>query len=128
MQVGKDIGSICRKCGDTWHVVVAMDGNRIVSVECKMCGGRHRFKSPDAPSTRRKAARKGTGAKRAAPREPAAFDPNRPIRTYRPTETFEAGDRIDHPKFGVGVVAAVAGPGKIQVEFPDTLRVLVQGR
>jgi len=131
VRVGADIGSMCRKCGDTWHVVVAIDAGRIASVECKQCGGRHRFRSPDAPSSSTSgSARKAAagGARRTAKREKVEFDPSRPIRPYRTTETFAAGDRIDHPKFGVGVVAAISGPSKIQVDFPDTLRVLIHAR
>ena len=61
-------------------------------------------------------------------RQPAEFDASRPIRPYATTETFTVGDRIDHPKFGVGVVAAESGPTKIQVEFPDNLRILIHAR
>jgi hypothetical protein len=42
--VGADIESLCSKCGDVWHVVVAKDGEKIVKVLCKQCGGYHRYK------------------------------------------------------------------------------------
>ena len=34
--VGADIESLCSKCGDVWHVVVAKVGEEIVRVICKM--------------------------------------------------------------------------------------------
>lgn len=48
-EVGADIESICRKCGDVWHVVVAKVGDQIAKVQCKQCNGLHRHKPPGAP-------------------------------------------------------------------------------
>ena len=43
--VGADIESICSKCGDVWHVVVAKVGETVVKVQCKECGGYHRYRT-----------------------------------------------------------------------------------
>jgi hypothetical protein len=56
------------------------------------------------------------------------MDPSRPLRSYQSTDHYHVGDRIAHPRFGAGVVERVAGPGKVQVFFPDGHRVLVHGR
>ncbi len=48
----------------------------------------------------------------------------RPLRAYRATERFEVGERVDHKKFGVGEVTAVAG-NRITVSFDDQSRALV---
>ena len=132
MRVGGDIGAICRKCGDTWHVVVAIVAGAIAKVECKQCGGRHRYHSPDPAERAVRAsgasARKAP-AKRARNTAPAVEpDPSRPVRAYSVSERYAAGDTIEHPRFGRGVVQAIAGPSKIQVWFPDSERVLVHGR
>src|SRR5665647_995831 len=42
--VGADVESLCSKCGDVWHVVVAKDGDKIVKVQCKQCSGYHRYR------------------------------------------------------------------------------------
>jgi hypothetical protein len=55
-------------------------------------------------------------------------NPSRPPKTYRSTDCYRIGDRIEHPRFGAGVVDRVAGPEKIQVFFPDGHRVLVHAR
>lgn len=55
-------------------------------------------------------------------------DLSRPVRPYALTESFSAGDRIDHPKLGMGVVQAIAGPGKIRVRFDDHNSILVHER
>jgi hypothetical protein len=139
--VGADIESLCSKCGDVWHVVVAKVGERIVKVMCKQCQGQHRYKPPGgAPAARgasTPAARgaSGSATRSAAPRRAAAAPPppptplvppdlSRPVRPYRATEAFRPGDRITHSNFGSGVVEAAAGPGRIQVFFPGGRKVL----
>jgi hypothetical protein len=55
--------------------------------------------------------------------EPAVPKP----RTYRATERYAVGDHIDHPKFGRGIVQAVATQ-RIEVEFPDGQHTLIHAR
>ena len=55
-------------------------------------------------------------------------DLSRPVRAYAFAESYTAGDRIDHPKLGTGVVQGVAGPGKIRVLFDERKSVLVHER
>lgn len=55
-------------------------------------------------------------------------DLSRPVRSYALTESYTAGDRIDHPTLGSGVVQGVAGPGKIRVRFDERQSVLVHER
>jgi hypothetical protein len=122
--VGADVESLCGKCGDVWHVVVAKVGDRIAQVLCKQCGNTHRHRPPGGPvatSTPSDGARAKPRTARAkaapAPAAPPPYDPERPPRPYRPTERFAPGDRIDHPTFGRGIVATLPEPGKIEVVF-----------
>jgi hypothetical protein len=73
-----------------------------------------------------------------APREPKApverfekpavtADLTKPVRTYRASEKFVVGERVEHPSFGQGVVET-AEPGKITVFFASGRRVLVQSK
>jgi hypothetical protein len=55
-------------------------------------------------------------------------DMSRPVRLYRISEHYVAGDRIQHPTLGTGVVQGTAGPGKISVTFDDRRSVLVHDR
>jgi hypothetical protein len=143
--VGADIESLCTKCGDVWHVVVAKVGERIAKVQCKQCSALHRYKPPLKPGAAAavappaKAAKvpkvaKAPGASRsrkahAEPPAPSiAADLGRPVRRYGASEIFTAGDRIQHPSFGLGVVQGSPGPGKINVAFPDGPRVLAQAK
>jgi hypothetical protein len=135
--VGKDIESLCSKCGDVWHVVVAKVGETIVKVQCKECGAYHRHRPPGgkgkaAASPRRRTAAKGGGRGQTAvariPTPEVEPDLSRPVRGYGLDQTYEPADRIEHPTFGVGVVQAVLGPGKIDVFFSEGRRVLAQAK
>lgn len=131
--VGADVEALCSKCGDVWHVVVAKVGEAIAKVQCKECGGYHRYRSSKAPAkaTRAPAAEKAPRAPRAPVErfeKPAvAADLSRAVRGYRASETFEVGDRVEHPSFGQGVVE-VSEPGKVTVFFAGGRRVLVQSK
>ncbi len=135
--VGADIESICGKCGDVWHVVVAMIGDKVVKVECKQCGRQHRHKPPGGTTVRVSKRGKVSASKRAPKKaqgqsqssEPLIpFNPKRPPRSYAITESFQVGDRIAHRKFGEGVVELIVGPGKVQVFFPSGRRVMAHER
>ena len=131
--VGADVEALCSKCGDVWHVVVAKVGDKIVKVQCKQCGGYHRYKSPHgAPAEAKLPSNKRPPKEPRAPRSPVerfekpavAADLSKPARPYRASERFEVGERVDHPSFGQGIVELV-DDGKITVFFATGRRVLV---
>jgi hypothetical protein len=136
--VGADVESLCSKCGDVWHVVVAKVGNKVAKVQCKQCGGLHRYRPTDGVKAsqvapvRRKSSSSSSKKKTAAPPEPTGPevepDMSKPIRTYSIRELFEPGERVDHPKFGVGVVEKSPAPGKIAVYFPSGRKFLAQAK
>jgi hypothetical protein len=136
--VTADVESICAKCGDVWHVVVAKVGDKIAKVQCKQCGAVHRWKPPggapaktaarSTPSARAPKVAKASAAPVARVEEPAvAPDLSKPAKAYRAGETFTVGERVDHPSFGRGVVEVVA-PGKVTVFFPGGRKVLAQAK
>jgi hypothetical protein len=65
-----------------------------------------------------------------APQEPEIIeaDPNRPVRSYGISESYQPGDRIEHTTLGLGVVQRIAGAGKIEVLFGDSSSLLVHER
>lgn len=133
--VGADIESICRKCGDVWHVIVAMVEDDIAKVQCKQCNGLHKYKDPNAAAApkAKKAAKKraptvaekkAAAAAKPKGRATVEADLSKPTRPYKFSESFEPGERIDHVKFGVGVVEDILDGSKIEVYFADCRRVL----
>src|ERR1041384_3946894 len=131
--VGADVEALCSKCGDVWHVVVAKVGQQIAKVQCKQCGGYHRYKSPQGPPAEKKLPATTRPVREPKPpverfEKPAVpADLSRPSRPYRASEQFEVGERLDHPSFGQGVVE-IAEPGKITVFSASGRRVLVQAK
>ena len=131
--VGADVEALCSKCGDVWHVVVAKVGEQIVKVQCKQCGGYHRYKSPHGAPAEKKLPATHRPPRESRPpverfEKPAiAADLSKPSRQYRASELFEIGERIDHPSFGQGVVE-ISEPGKITVFFASGRRVLVHAK
>jgi hypothetical protein len=136
--VGADVESICSKCGDVWHVVVAKVGDQIVKVLCKQCGGQHRYRPPGvvpkptraaaAASAEKPRARPKPMAEEARPEPTVTFDPHARPRPYRPTELYGVGERLLHPVFGIGVVEVANVPGKMKVCFPTGRRVLAHAK
>lgn len=133
--VGADVEALCSKCGDVWHVVVAKVGASIVKVQCKQCGGYHRYRSPHGqPKEKRMPSLSTPKAPRAekAPVErfekPAvAADLSKPVRKYAASLRYDVGERVEHPMFGQGVVE-VSEPGKVTLFFATGRRVLVQSK
>jgi len=128
MKVGEDVRSICGKCGDTWHVVIALVEGRAAKVECGDCHARHRYRIPGGAGATRRTARKTGTRKSASVGEVVEPDLSKQVRPFRTTETFEVGDRVAHPTLGEGVVQALTGPTKIEVLFGAQRRVLVHSR
>ena len=127
MSVGSEVESICGKCGESWHVVIALEGRRIAKVECLDCGKRHRHRDPAAS---RKSDSKRRVTTRAKPRGSVVVkaDPSRASRPFLMTQTYQVGDRVDHSSFGEGVVQESAGPKKVKVLFASGIKTLVHNR
>jgi hypothetical protein len=131
VSVGAEIEAECGRCGRTWHVVIAMVDGRIAQVECGECHRRHRLRGTTAPRPQR--ASRATGAAGANRRVAAAAplvapDLARAPRPYDARESYQPGDRVDHPAFGPGVVERLVGANKVQVFFSGGSRVLVHRR
>jgi hypothetical protein len=133
--VGADIESICSKCGDVWHVVVAKVEDKIAKVQCKQCGGLHRHRPPGDKAGGAIAAKRSVMSKKLlGASEPTRSvtaveaDLTKPTQPYHVSGRYEPGDRIDHPKFGTGVVQSALAPGKIEVSFPEGRKVLAAAK
>jgi hypothetical protein len=123
IEVGGDVDAKCGKCKEVReHIIAALnpDGG-IARVECRICGSNHLYRKL---STRTATTRSTTrGAKKDSA---AAVENNGPLRAYSMQAKFAAGDRVDHPKFGIGVVVEVRD-SKIDVKFGREVKVLIHG-
>ena len=140
---GGDVDTSCTKCKLVLaHVIIAMDGAKIVRVECKTCRTVHAYKAASKSSTKAASARVGktpaarSGAKTTRSVRAAEADYERLISgqdlsralRYRPSVVFEEGSVVDHPTFGFGMVTRVMSDNKIDVVFQTGAKVLVHSR
>ncbi|MCL2326144.1 MAG: hypothetical protein FWC40_06595 [Proteobacteria bacterium] len=146
--VAKDIEAVCSKCGEAWHVVVAVADGKIVKVQCKSCQGYHRYrpiatermtlkqstKSTIAASTRQGSPMPKPATERATSGATKAIQPyvKANDRTPRPYSMKSAdyllGDRVTHAKFGQGIVDGFPAPNKMFVSFETKRLLLVYGK
>jgi hypothetical protein len=136
VRIGEDIEALCGRCGTSWHVIVAAVEQKIAKVECKQCGGVHRYRDSNPPArparaaggTGKKSAKSSKSAKGAAAPPRVEADVSKPVRPYAITASFTPGERIDHSVFGVGVVQRSAGPGRVEILFGDECKLLAQAK
>jgi hypothetical protein len=136
---GADIEALCSKCGDVWHVVVAKVGEDIVRVLCKECGAQHRYRNPKMKGQPARRTTSSSSSSSSTPRAPraaivqrfdtptVAADLSKAVRTYKASEKFVVGERVEHPTFGTGVVET-AESGKMTVFFAVGRKMLVQAK
>ncbi|NOZ86116.1 MAG: hypothetical protein GXP49_07600 [Deltaproteobacteria bacterium] len=131
LRVGGEIDLDCPKCKlNLAHTILAMVDGEPVKVRCNTCGYEHKVrKSRNIP--------KGSGlrARKSRPSGPAEaeatwkrlLDEAGPIprKRYNMYESYEKGDLIDHPAFGVGIVTNYFSGNKIEVGFRSGPKVLV---
>jgi hypothetical protein len=136
-QVAKNFFSFCKKCdADRYHIVVAHTTATSAKLKCEICGASSTYKL--AKEGTAKKALTGAAAKRkeqaATAKKTAHNDEYQKLlgaasgsSNYSMKLKFEMNAKIDHPKFGTGVVRAVQ-PDKIEVIFEDEVRQLVHNR
>lgn len=124
---------------DLLHVIIAMQGDRIVRVQCRTCRGDHAYKAPKgvkdptmAPPPRSTSS--SPGEKRAATQRVAVEtewtrlmreNAGKPLKEYAADQKFAVGDRLKHPLFGEGVVMKILYPKKVEICFSMDVKVLV---
>lgn len=119
--VGGPIEARCTKCRkNTNHIIVAMDKEVPVKVQCNTCSGQHKYRS--AAAVKKPAVRRTANPKIA---EQKAWEELRPSMNseqatdYSMTTPFKIGSLMNHSVFGIGVVQELAGPRKVVVLFED---------
>lgn len=122
-QLGGDVETRCGRCKENReHVIAALDDKgEIARVECRTCGSNHIYRAPKTTTTKTSSSR----TVRSTRRDPM-LDATGPARAYSMQTRFAVGDRLEHQKFGLGVVIEVRA-GKIDVKFGKELKTLVHG-
>ncbi len=140
MPVGQEIIRYCSSCKlDLKHVIVAhRSGNSgsIAKVRCNTCMKIHAFRAN--PGERANAAATARKKSNAPAREKVQVIPievewreqlNKAqgvaSQAYVPTKEFKAGDVIEHPTFGCGIVKTIKDGNKFEVLFQRDVKTLI---
>jgi hypothetical protein len=125
---GGTIDSWCGKCKLMLaHTIEAMVGNKPARVHCNTCQSQHAYKASEPGKT---TGRAPTGKPRQSRYKVLLNDSNNAeaARSYSPKETYQPGDVLKHPSFGLGVTTAVKDQTKIEVLFEGGVKLLIHGR
>jgi hypothetical protein len=127
-KVGGEVDAFCLRCKlNLAHTILAMVGTKIARVRCNTCGGDHAFRS--TPSRTRAPAQPRAGHERVVisfEQQLAGKDISHAPK-YSPKDAYGVNQVIDHPTFGLGIVAAVR-EDKVDVVFKAAQKTLVHGR
>ncbi len=136
--VAKSFFAFCKKCdADRYHVVLAHTTATSAKIKCEICGSQKTYSLPKAQTRTgkpltgaAKAKREQTmSARKSSHRNEyemlLAKDTN--TSDYSMKGKFEKNQKIQHPKFGLGVIKDAA-IDKIEVVFADEVRTLVHNR
>lgn len=129
IEVGQNVDAWCTKCKLVLaHTVVAMVGTRPKKVECNTCSDQHVYRVKE-PGTRAKKSADGATVNVDQLYKTAleGKDPDSALH-YSMESWFSQGDLIQHQTFGLGVVQTLKDTQKIEVVFPDKLRVMIHRR
>lgn len=136
--VAKTIHLPCKKCEvDRYFIVVAHTSPTSAKVKCEVCGSSKTYKLPalkKATLTKSGAVKKPratrvskAGEHRAEYEKMIASKPSEEPTKYNMKLNFPKDAKVDHSKFGLGVVKVVHAE-KIEVVFQDEVRSLVHNR
>lgn len=132
--VGKDVISYCNKCKLALsHTIMALkDEKTIAKVKCNTCSAEHRYKDPSAAKAKKTT---GRGTKKKTTAVPIADlwmealnNTDAKEEPYSIKNNYKAGDVIDHPKFGPGVVEELVDNDKVKIIFRHDIKTLVHNR
>lgn len=131
MEPGENIVTACRTCKDERkHVVVAAEGGVPLRVQCLTCGSNRKYRAPKPATSGTKKTTSRT-AKKKAPAKTLDVStlPAGEARAYAMDGQYEAGQILDHSKFGLGRIEEVwSDDGKMRVLFEDGERKLLCGK
>lgn len=137
--VAKSFFTFCKKCNaDRYHTVLAHTTSKTAKIKCEVCASQKSYSLPKAGSSATGAAKvsRPRGANSESARRSShnaeyesllqTYENAKEI-SYNIKAKFAMNQKINHPKFGVGVVRGVH-QDKVEVVFSDEVRNLVHNR
>jgi hypothetical protein len=143
---GSPIEAYCGKCkSDRNHIVLEADGMQVRLVRCEKCGEEGSLVAPRAKTRaalleiaqKKKKKKKAPATKR---RSKKAVSPEEMFREltdgsdlssavpYNVKKPLSAGDIVDHPTFGIGIVTVKTDVQKAKIFFETGERIMICNR
>lgn len=126
-KLGDDVEVRCGRCKDVReHVVAALTPQGAIErVQCRTCGSNHKYREKKTTTTKTASTRTRSASGTTSRKTLAELEQNAgPARDYSMQTRFKVGDRINHPKFGTGLVVEERS-GKIDVKFGREVKTLI---
>lgn len=134
--VAKSFFTFCKKCNaDRYHVVLAHTTSKSAKIKCEVCGSQKSYSLPKAGATggakvtRTRASSEGARRSSHNAEYEALMNAQESSKeiSYTVKGKFQVNQKINHPKFGLGIVRD-AQQDKVEVVFSDEVRNLVHNR
>lgn len=124
--VAQKVYEFCKKCDcERYHVVLAHTDPETAKIECEVCKKKSKIttKKKKAP-VKRKTTPKVNSADKWNEMLTSNSEPSAP---YSMKSKYTANTKIEHARFGVGIVTVVTG-NQMEVVFQDGTKSLVHNR
>jgi hypothetical protein len=138
--VAKSIFIECKKCeAERYHRVLAHTSETSARVECEVCHSKKKYTLPKAKPASKSSSSKTVTRKKSETassrklsheneyQQMLEAQSNSDVNKYTMKTKYVVQNKIEHPKFGVGIIKTVFGD-KIEVVFSDEVRMLVHNR
>jgi hypothetical protein len=130
LKPGGNVDCWCGKCKMLLaHTIEAMVGEKPARVQCNTCKAQHGYKATAPKEATGKPRTRAPGKGRATRYETLIKGKNAGSpKRYSSSDTYESGDVVEHPTFGVGAVTGLRDTTKIEVLFDGGLKILIHRR
>ena len=134
-KTGGEVDAFCSKCNlNLAHTILAMVGSKIARVKCNTCQSDHVYRGIQTAMQANSFTKPRKSSKLSAAdkvvigwQERLEGKDQAKARTYSPKDTYATDDLVNHPTFGLGIVAEVR-PDKVTIHFKADEKTLVHGR
>lgn len=141
--VAKSFFTFCKKCDvDRYHRVLAHTTPTTAKMKCEVCGGTRAYSLEKEKAAALRSSRPTSSASSKASRSTASANAKQSSHlaqyelmleaavgssVYNMKEKFEKNQKINHPKFGIGIIKE-SFSDRIEIVFRDEVRSLVHNR
>ncbi len=127
IDLGQDVDAWCSRCGTTCsHTVVTRKEGIIKQVLCNGCGDEHSYRPTDDRPV--KTTKKQKPVQTVNWATFATKVDQTTVRAYNIKESYQDGDSVTHPSFGLGLVINVKSANKMEVLFESGVKRLIFNR